>query len=141
MQIGQMVFYRLSRNDADRVNYRRRRGVENMTKHKQTDDGSQIHFGIQVEEGQLLPATVVVAYNAHDKGYHGGREHIEGTDARFSFSGVADIRVLLPGNDVLFVQNAVEDTNCLANGNMGHGITALPDYGMFTQSQPADLLS
>lgn len=140
MQIGQTVYYRLSRTGAEVVNRRRELAYTKLSGHPD-NDGMQFHFGTKVEEGQLLPATVVVAYNAHDKGYHGGREHIEGTDARLNFSGVADIRVLLPGNDVLFVQNAVEDTNCLANGNMGHGITALPDYGMFTQSQPAELLS
>lgn len=140
MQIGQTVYYRLSRTGAEVVNRRRDLAYVRMSE-RHENDGMQIHFGTRVEEGQLLPATVVVAYNAHDKGYHGGREHIDGTDTRFNFSGVADIRVLLPGNDVLFVQNAVEDTNCLVDDSMGHGITALPGYGMFTQSQPAPLLS
>ena len=141
MQIGQTVYYRVSAEDAEKVNRRRSHALASLSKHQRKSDGTQIHFGMEIETGQLLPATVVVAYNAHDKGYHGGREHIDGTDTRFNFSGVADIRVLLPGNDVLFVQNAVEDTNCLVDDSMGHGITALPGYGMFTQSQPAPLLS
>lgn len=116
MQIGQQVYYRLTAEDS-------------------------ANTGARTEQGQLLPAIVLRPYNAAEKGFARGHDYISGTDRNLSFSGVADIKVLIPGDNDLFVPGAVEDTNCLANENMGHGITALPDYGMFTQSQPADLLS
>lgn len=141
MQIGQTVYYRVSAEDAEKVNRRRSHALASLSKHQRKSDGTQIHFGMEIETGQLLPATVVVAYSAEQKGFARGHDYVSGTDRSLSFSGVADIRVLLPGNDVLFVQNAVEDTNCLVDDSMGHGITALPGYGMFTQSQPAPLLS
>lgn len=140
MQIGQQVYYRVSAEDAEKVNRWRRRAVGNLVHHQQEDNGKQIHFGMEIETGQLLPATVVVAYSARATKRAEGFEHIPGTNPELSFSGYADIRVLLPGNDVLFVPGAVEDKNCKVNYSMGHGVTALPDYGMFTQSVPASLL-
>lgn len=140
MQIGQQVYYRVSAKDAEKVNRWRRRAAGNLVQHQQEDNGKQIHFGMEIETGQLLPATVVVAYNAEQKGFARGHDYISGTDRKLSFSGVADIRVLLPGNDVLFVPGAVEDKSPSISYDFGHGITALPDYGMFTQCQPAELL-
>lgn len=140
MQIGQQVYYRVSAEDAERVNRRRSHAMASLTEHQQKSDGTQLHFGMEIETGQLLPATVVAAYSAEQKGFARGHDYISGTDRNLSFSGVADIRVLLPGNDVLFVPGAVEDNSCTVNHSMGHGVTALPDYGMFTQSVPAPLL-
>lgn len=140
MHIGQMVYYRVSREDADAVNRRRAHAYANLSEHQRLSNGTQIHFGTEIEEGQLLPAIVIRAYNAEEKGFARGHDYVSGTDRKFSFSGVADIRVLLPGNDILFVPGAIEDTSPQANYSMGMGITTLPAHGLFTQATPAELL-
>lgn len=115
MQIGQMVYYRITREDSAKT-------------------------GARAEEGQLLPAIVLRAYNAAEKGFARGHDYISGTDRSLSFSGVADIKVLIPGDNDLFVPGAVEDKSPSISHDFGHGITALPAHGMFTQSVPAPLL-
>lgn len=168
MNIGQTVFYRLSAQDAEKVNKQRKDALEFHKKLAHAlehmphssyameleifvpllGSGYQRHHGLPVEEGMLLPAEVVICYTAAEKGYVGdGRDTpipLDEEEAKKQlsqdFSGVAALRVSLPGNDVLFVPEAVEDINPEIERERGCGITAIPKMGMFTTAVPADLL-
>lgn len=156
MQMGQTVYYRLSKQDAENVNKRREYSRDFHNQLKQlgmyedhvsqrllafTVSGYVCHMGTPVLEGELLPAHVVVCYSAQDLGHDQYGEPYDKPDAYQQFSGVADIRVLLPGSDVLYVPRAKEDMiPTAAEGRHGHGITALPAPGKFVQSVPAPLL-
>ena len=157
MNIGARVFYRVSSYDARKRNthlleYQKLRDL--WTTH---DQGAPQHLGAGklmemlttalvfpegnfIVIGELLPADVVRCYAAGEVNGYFGRDAPEHPNPSRDFSGKADIRVLLPGNDVLFVAEAVEDVNPKAATDWGHGITALPAHGMFTSAQPATLL-
>lgn len=140
MNIGQTVFYRISREDAEAVNRRREPASLRLR------TGSQWHVGDTVEVGELLPACVVRCYSQAETGHDQFGDPVttwEGSagDINMFFSGIADIRVILPGNDVLYVHHAAEDMSPLFSpSGKGHGNTALPDFGKFTQSSPGSLL-
>jgi hypothetical protein len=169
VNIGQTVFYRLSAEDAEKVNKRREdaeffhRKLSEAAEYKGgafsahtieglvplLGSGYQQHHGLPVTEEMLLPAEVVICYTAAEKGYVGdGRDTpipLDEEEAKKQlsqdFSGMAALRVSLPGNDVLFVPEAVEDINPEIERGRGCGITAMPKPGMFTTAVPADLLS
>lgn len=162
MNIGSTVWYRLSDKDADLVETRRADG-EKFRKELRTAvdyiqrrssgthiyqeltpllfSGFQVHTGSTVSSGELLPATVVVLYNAAEMlcdsygpfDFDKRPENPEGV-----FSGFADIRVLLPGNDVLWVPGTCEDVNC-EGVQTPNGLLSLPAPGKFTSCVPPGL--
>ena len=162
MNIGDRVFYRMSREDAGKVNqlrldYKNYLGL--IQRHREAmlakfpdlsgtdlellDDagdhsGFQPHIGDMVTVGMLLPADVVLCYSIAELGDENLIVH--DADPKKIFSGVADLRVLLPGNDVLWVPRAMEDDSPEPQEGRGYGVTSLPKHGMFTTNQPASLV-
>lgn len=157
MNMGDRVFYRISGDDARKRNshlleYQKLRDL--WVAH---DNKAPEHLGAGylmtmlataliypegnfITIGELLPADVVRCYSAGEVGGYFGRDMPENPKPSSDFSGKADIRVLLPGNDVLFIAEAVEDVNPKSASGWGHGITSLPEHGKFTTASPASLL-
>lgn len=157
MNIGDRVFYRISGDDARNRNnhlieYQRLRDM--VVRH---DQKTPEHLGAGrlmemlataliapegnfITIGELLPADVLRCYSAEEAGGYFGRDMPEHPKPSADFSGKADIRVLLPGNDVLFVPESLEDVNPKSATGWGLGVTALPAHGKFTTAIPASLL-
>lgn len=122
MMIGQTVWYRMTQDNAvyvESVRYLR----------------PSLFQGDEVSEGDLLPATVV---RMHDKT---SMEILTEPPEQPTDFHCADIRVLLPGNDMLFVRKVLEDHNPVGRMEPNRQITALPIPGCFTQSAPAQMFS
>lgn len=157
MNIGQRVYYRISQADAAARNqhlqdYQKLKDL--VVRH---DEKTPQHLGAgrlmemlatalvrpegdYVVIGELLPADVVRCYSAGECGGYFGRDEPENSNAGADFSGKADLQVLMPGNDVLFIMGAIEDLSPKAATDWGHGVTSLPAHGMFTTNHPASLL-
>jgi hypothetical protein len=139
--IGQTVFYRLTFGEAAKVNKWREEGDKfRAVAGPENPVGLIVHFGDPVKGGELLPAEVVRIYSALE------RTHIDPDFSASSevfqktFSGIADLRIHLPGNDVLWVPCAHIDLECQSHTGKGLGVTMLPKYGKFTTVPPAELL-
>lgn len=142
MNIGQTVWYRLDDDDADGMNERREElaGALNVP-------GYIARIGAHLEPGMLLPAEVVACYTVQEAVE---RLHPDDVDNLYdpedlrqphiTFSGFADIRVKLPGNDTLWLPWTQQDRQCKAVQGRGHGTTSMPRKGLFTTSAPAELL-
>lgn len=145
MMPGQKVWYRLTEENVQDVNFSR--SLRALSKHETgpTDPiikpDHPIFHGIPVEDGQIFPAEVIRCYSLYerDTDLHGSEDAIEWT--KRTFSGVADLKVSLPGNDFLYVPKALEDKNSKEFSTNGNGVTVIPERGKFTCSSPAELLS
>jgi hypothetical protein len=91
-------------------------------------------------EGKLFPAIVVRCYTALERGHDSFGEKCEDENGYRQFSGIASINVILPST-FYFILEAQEDVNPEAVQGYGHGVTALPAPGKFTQASPAPLLT
>lgn len=152
MIIGQTVWYRISEDDAVKTNKRRDDAdsfmdyllqLGSMTEPLESfllNPGFVRHYGPDLEAGTLLPATVVKAYSVYE---YDPEEEEDISWAKKTFSGVADIQVHLPGNDILWVEQALEDRTPTDFEQIypGAPVTVLPAPGLFTCSSPADLLN
>jgi len=141
--MGQTVFYRLSEQDTFHV--RNQRELEaDLEVFDGTTKARPFH-GDPVEIGQLLPAEVVRAYSEFEaaNNFHTSNKLTLDILSRRNFSGFADIRVKLPGNDVLWVPRAERDENpVLAKEELQYGIgkLVLPDFGKFMVVMPPSLI-
>ena len=153
---GTRVYYRMSFEDAKKVNTHRQRYLELKEMVVRHDQRTPEHLGagrllemlalaLVAPEGsvvlkdELFAADVARCYSAADRGY-AQRDEPERKQPDLDFSGVADLRVLLPGNDTLFVPGAVEDQYPTALKVGKFGVTSLPKAGMFTRNVPYGLL-
>lgn len=82
--IGRIVYYRLSKDDADAVNRRHEDAKRNMDLHRVVKNGTQVHVGAEAKEGDVLPMLFVKV-------------------AGMSATG----QVFLDGNDTLWVRDAL----------------------------------
>lgn len=147
MNIGQTVFYRLDDDDVEAVTKLRDATV---VIHENTEWPEYVNllYGSQIKAGDLLPAEVVACYTVEEaisRLHPGDTYNLYNAEDRrqphITFSGFADIRVKLPGNDILWLPWVQQDRQCKAVQGRGHGTTALPQKGLFTTSAPAELLS
>lgn len=141
MIIGQTVFYRLTYSQSEKVNGWRVAGKNFLdSAGDESPVGFVIHVGEPVRGGELLPAVVVRAYNAVERPHIDPDFGAPEQACKNVFSGVADLRVLLPGNDILWVPDAHLDMECMAHTGRGIGATMLPKMGKFTTTAPAELV-
>jgi hypothetical protein len=138
---GQTVYYRLSEENFADVNHQRDMKATVLTMY---DGIEHVHIfhGAPVSIGMVLPAEVVRCYSqyAYDRLIH---PRTVSTRSKKHFSGFADIRVKLPGNDILWVPLAEMDDNPKKDGELGeHGVGYLtvPEVGKFTVVMPAPLI-
>lgn len=137
---GMTVFYRLKHSEADKVNRWRAEGKSFREAAGEENTGLIVHCGDEVKGGMLLPATVIHAYSIAERGTDDPSvDNTEGW-ARRAFSGIADLKVNLPGNDFLWVPGAKLDRTPQSQTGRGSGITAMPAFGMFVTTPPAQLV-
>jgi hypothetical protein len=110
MHLGQTVFYRLTADDAETISAIRKDALNAAL--------SRFSHGDKVKEGQVLPAEVVT---------------LEYKNPR-SADVVAGIRVLLPGNDVLWLPEKLEAYEIDEDRATGF----LPVPGFFVQAPPLE---
>lgn len=139
---GQTVFYRLSEENIFDINRTREFLVDAVV----FDGMTKMHpfHGAPVVEGMMLPAEVVRCYSTREytKLMFPHRETL-GKYSKKEFSGYADLKVSLPGNDFLWVPLAQLDENPSTDGEAGeHGVgyLMLPEVGKFTVVPPAPLV-
>jgi hypothetical protein len=147
---GQTVYYRLTDQDAIDIEISRRAVApalydgDNMV----TIPPRHVFHGAPVEADGMLPAEIVTVYSEFDakSGFKCDKVPFSEPDKRSHrlFSGVADIRVKLPGNDVLWVPRAQWDPNPVIakySESYGVGNYVIPKPGLFTVVQPPSLLT
>lgn len=154
---GMTVFYRLKHSEAEKVNKRRadaekfRKMMAGLTDFQLDIDvvdilkeflvsGYVVHYGEEVKGGVLLPAQVIRAYSVTERGTNDPDSGGPQSWANKAFSGIADLKVSLPGNDFLWVPQAKMDRAPRSHTGTGQGVTAMPDYGMFVTTPPAQLI-
>lgn len=140
MMQGQTVWYRLTEENVQDVNFSR--SLRAVSSHEMEPEDPiipahhPIFHGIPVEDGQIFPAEVIRVYSVYET------DKIQENDwAKRTFSGVADLKVSLPGNDFLYVPVAEEDKDSKEYESNGVGITVIPARGKFTCSSPAELIN
>lgn len=84
VSIGRLVHYRMSTMDAEAINKRRSDAAKNMDAHRENADGSQIHVGNEVREGDVLPMTVVCLNGGGST--VNGQVTLDGTDTYWATS-------------------------------------------------------
>lgn len=132
MNIGDTVWYRITNNDIIRVYAAR----ESASQVRTWDNGIQgwvsAFDGDKLSAGELLPAQVVRMYTHTDLGT---KDEFFPELASTTFGGVADIRVSLPGSDVLYIRRAEMD---MTNGESQNG-SYIPPVGKFSIVGPKEL--
>jgi hypothetical protein len=56
---GRIVWYVLSKDDAEKINKRRRDATQHMAVHRNNSNGVMVHVGNEAHEGAIYPAMVV----------------------------------------------------------------------------------
>lgn len=88
---GRIVYYTIPRHVADEINRRRKHAYEQMDYHRWKKNGTMVHVGNTVEEGQIVPAMIVAVW---------------GTDPH----SAVNLQLMLDGSDTYWVTSTnVED--------------------------------
>lgn len=84
--IGRIVLYTLTKHDADQINKRREDGALTMPSHRAVADGSQVHVGNWVAEGDVFPMIVTRLWqNGETEGVN-GQVMLDGNDTLWTTS-------------------------------------------------------
>jgi hypothetical protein len=78
--IGRIVHYTLSDQDADTINGRRKQALDHVIAHRERADGSVIHYGNAVAEGDVYPMTIVRVWGDRPEAAVNGQVHLDGND-------------------------------------------------------------
>jgi hypothetical protein len=104
--VGRIVHYRLSADEAARINRRRTTGssIASRVEDGRWPLGAQAHIGNSAYEGEVLPLIVTKTWPTEYDGSARLSHHPEGTkyESTFGVNG----QVLLDGNDALWVTAA-----------------------------------
>lgn len=108
--IGRIVYYRLTREDAQAANRRRVDGANHYREHRENANGVQVHVGTQCVAGDIVPLLVVRVWpDEYDVGQSICRDHLPDTEPTWSFPmsghGVSG-QAFLDGNDSLWITSA-----------------------------------
>lgn len=127
MKSGDLVYYRITIRDLNQIRSLFR-------------GFSSIQHNL-VAAGDVLPAIVLKAYSTFERV---PTEELDGTDwAKHSFSGTADIKVILPGPMDMWLENIEMDEGpTAAPDTLQHGNSLLvwPALGKFTTVEPPALI-
>jgi hypothetical protein len=100
--IGRIVYFTLAAWQAEAINKRRSDAARCMHKHQWESDGSQVHVGNMVHDGQVVPAMVVAVWGDTPK-------------------SAVNLKVMLDGSDDYWVTStSVEDERADKDGNAIH---------------------
>lgn len=78
--IGRIVRYTLSSQDADAVNTRRRDAIKHVADHRERRDGSVVHFGNTVVEGDTYPMVITRVWGDQPDSSVNGSVFLDGND-------------------------------------------------------------
>ena len=84
--IGRIVHFTLSANDADVINKRRRDAVQHLAEHRENSDGSVIHTGNSVSEGDVYPLIITRVWGNSPESYVNGQVLLDGNDTYWATS-------------------------------------------------------
>lgn len=100
--IGRIVLYTIPSYQAQEINRRREHGRDSMDYHRWKKNGTMVHVGNTVTEGQVVPAMVVAVW--------GGEVH-----------SAVNLKLFLDGSDDYWVTStSVEDPKEDVHGNAVH---------------------
>ena len=117
--VGRIVHYRLTRDEATRINGRRQHASEHAVEHHNAATGVQVHTGNRHRAGDVLPLLIVRVWENEYTDYSDqGPEYLY-PPQQFSFDGGDTWHIPLSpygvngqaftdGNDVLWVTSAPE---------------------------------
>lgn len=147
MRAGNEVFYRLSEENVQDIHFRRTLMANDKYDTYDIHQGElvptpshQIFTGPDVEIGEVFPALIIRAYSVFDRTTEDDEPDRE--YAKLVFSGVADLKVFIPGSETLWVPLAEEDLDGVpVERQLGASPNAkLVALGKFTRIQPPSLL-
>jgi hypothetical protein len=78
--LGRIVYFTLAPWQAEAINKRRSDGTRCIDKHRWESDGTQVHVGNSVEEGQVVPAMVVAVWGSTPESAVNLKLMLDGTD-------------------------------------------------------------
>lgn len=78
--IGRIVHYRVSHNDAQAINARRKDAREKMAWHHAIRSGAQVHVGNEVGEGDVYPLMITRVWGDDVHSLFNGQLMLDGTD-------------------------------------------------------------
>jgi len=78
--IGRTVLYRLSADDAVKINKRRADARANLDNHRVAANGVQIHVGNSASEGQELPMVITAVWGNTPDSLVNGQVALDGND-------------------------------------------------------------
>lgn len=78
--IGRIVHYRLTEEDATKINRRRLHASTHLQEHIANSNGVQIHVGNPASEGQVLPMVIVAVHGDSDDALVNGQVFMDGND-------------------------------------------------------------
>lgn len=86
--IGRIVIYKLSADDAAKINKRRNDGSSWMAFHRQNANGAMVHVGNYVAEGYEYPAMIVKTFGDTPTSYINLKVELDGSDNYWATSRV-----------------------------------------------------
>lgn len=78
--IGRIVVYRVSSQDADAINRRRKDAAEKLAWHQALKSGAQIHVGNAVKEGDEFPLVITRVWGDAEYSAFNGQLFLDGND-------------------------------------------------------------
>lgn len=78
--IGRTVHYRLSEQDAERINKRRSDAETHRTEHCENSNGVVLHVGNTVRAGDVFPLVITRVWAAREGGLVNGQVLLDGSD-------------------------------------------------------------
>lgn len=78
--LGRIVYYRLTIDDVRKINARRRDGREKFHMHQWQHNGTVVHNGNEVQEGQVVPMMIVAVWGNTPQSCINGQAFLDGND-------------------------------------------------------------
>ena len=100
--IGKIVTYRLTAQDADAINNRRKDAREKLPWHHAIRSGAQIHVGNDVKKGEIYPLIITKVWGKDETAAFNGQLLLDGNDLFWVTStsfGTGEIGKCLPASD------------------------------------------
>lgn len=78
--IGRIVHYRLSADQAEDINRRRKHARDHMAEHHTNANGAQVHVGNEVREGEAYPMIITQVWGQDENSAVNGQVFLDGND-------------------------------------------------------------
>ena len=84
--IGRIVIYKLSADDATKINRRRQDAMRCMQMHIMNSNGVMVHVGNEAKEGAEYPMMIVAVWGSAPDSYLNGKVELDGSDTYWATS-------------------------------------------------------